>query len=169
MGSFYCYFFPVRAASISRLIARRLAVLCDLFDFGCTPSVLSRFAISEQYTRILQIIQICYRIWSMKTFSERVVELALMIPEGRVSTYGDIARAAGGGSMASRSITGILGKAYKAGQTNIPFHRIVYANGKAWFDGEHKERRLKLYKQEGIEVDAKGVIKDFQDKLFDFR
>ena len=34
---------------------------------------------------------------AMKTFSDRVVELALSIPKGRVSTCGAIARAAGGG------------------------------------------------------------------------
>ncbi len=105
----------------------------------------------------------------MKTFSERVVELALMVPEGMVTTYGAIAKAAGGGSMASRSVTGILGKAYMAGQKDIPFHRIVYSNGTVWIDAAHKEKRLKLYKKEGIEVDAKGVIKDFRDKLFEFK
>ena len=46
----------------------------------------------------------------MKTFSERVVELALSIPKGKVTTYGAIARAAGAGPMAAQSITSILGK-----------------------------------------------------------
>ncbi len=104
----------------------------------------------------------------MKTFSERAVEAALMIPEGMVTTYGRIAVAAGGGTMASRSITGILGKAYMAGQKNIPFHRIVYANGQVWIDDAHREQRLKLYKKEGIELDESGIIKDFRDKLFEF-
>jgi alkylated DNA nucleotide flippase Atl1 len=44
------------------------------------------------------------------SFSERVVAIALSIPPGRVATYGAIARAAGGGGMASQSITGILAK-----------------------------------------------------------
>lgn len=105
----------------------------------------------------------------MKTFNERVVELALMIPPGMVSTYGDIAKAAGGGSMASRSVTGILGKAYLAGQKNIPFHRIVYANGKPWIDDAHKAKRLALYKQEGIVLDQRGYIEHFRDKLFEFK
>jgi alkylated DNA nucleotide flippase Atl1 len=104
----------------------------------------------------------------MKTFSERAVEAALIIPPGMVTTYGRIAVAAGGGAMASRSITGILGKAYLAGQKDIPFHRIVYTNGKVWIDDAHKAKRMKLYKQEGIEVDNKGIIKDFRDKLFEF-
>jgi methylated-DNA-protein-cysteine methyltransferase-like protein len=66
----------------------------------------------------------------MKTFSQKVVELALSIPKGRVVTYGMLAHRAGGGVMASQSITNILGKAYMAGTKNIPWHRIVYAGGK---------------------------------------
>jgi methylated-DNA-protein-cysteine methyltransferase-like protein len=103
------------------------------------------------------------------TFSERVVRLALMIPAGKVTTYGRIAVAAGGGAMASQSVTNILGKAYMAGEKNIPFHRIVYANGKVWIDDVHREKRLRLYKKEGIIIDKKGLIQDFRDKLFEFK
>lgn len=103
------------------------------------------------------------------TFSERVVRLALMIPVGKVTTYGRIAVAAGGGAMASQSVTNILGKAYMAGEKNIPFHRIVYANGKVWIDDVHREKRLQLYKKEGIIIDKKGLIQDFHDKLFEFK
>lgn len=98
------------------------------------------------------------------TFSERVVRVALLIPKGKVATYGQIARAAGGGNMASRSVTGILAKAYFAGEKNIPFHRIVYANGKIWINDEYYKERMKRYKEEGIEVDERGRIKDFEEK-----
>ena len=47
------------------------------------------------------------------SFSERVLKIALSIPSGKVMTYGGIARKAGGGPMASQSITSILGKAYE--------------------------------------------------------
>lgn len=105
----------------------------------------------------------------MKTFSQKVVELALTIPAGRVTTYGHIARRAGGGSMASRSVTGILAKAYLAGATTIPWHRIVYANGQIWLDNEHAAERMRLYKKEKIELDAKGKIKNFEERLWDFK
>jgi methylated-DNA-protein-cysteine methyltransferase-like protein len=104
-----------------------------------------------------------------KTFSERVVEIALSVPRGRLTTYGRIARAAGAGPMASQSITGILSKAWGKGEKNIPFHRIVYANGTIWVNEEYRTKRMKLYKEEGIEVDKNGKIKDFHDKLFEFR
>jgi methylated-DNA-protein-cysteine methyltransferase-like protein len=104
----------------------------------------------------------------IKTFSDRVVEAALAIPKGKVSTYGRIARAAGAGPMASQSVTAILGRAYESGMKNIPFHRIVYADGHIWVDQKHRAARLKLYKQEGIELDSKDRIKDFRDRLFEF-
>jgi alkylated DNA nucleotide flippase Atl1 len=105
----------------------------------------------------------------MKTFSERVVEAARKIPKGKVTTYGRIALASGGGAMASQSITAILGKAYNGGITDIPFHRIVYADGHVWIDDAHAKKRLALYKQEGIELTEKGVIKDFRNKLYEFK
>ncbi|HEY4478136.1 MAG TPA: MGMT family protein [Candidatus Paceibacterota bacterium] len=103
------------------------------------------------------------------TFSERVVKIALSIPKGRVTTYGNISRAAGGGTMASQSITNILGKAYMAGEKDIPFHRIVYAGGKIWIDESHRKDRMALYKKEGIKIDAKNKIENFRDIVIEFK
>lgn len=103
-----------------------------------------------------------------KTFSERVLEIALSIPKGKVTTYGHIARAAGGGNMASQSITGILAKAWRAGSKKIPFHRIVYANGKVWINDEYYKERMKKYKTEKIKVNEKGIIVNFRDILMEF-
>jgi methylated-DNA-protein-cysteine methyltransferase-like protein len=105
----------------------------------------------------------------MLTFSERVVKIARSIPKGRVTTYGRIARAAGGGTMASQSITSILGKAWENGMKDIPFHRIVYADGRIWVDDKHRKTRMKLYKEEGIELDEKDRIKNFRDVLFELK
>lgn len=101
------------------------------------------------------------------TFSEKVVAIALSIPKGRVMTYGSIARAAGGGPMASQSITTILGKAYDKGEKRIPFHRIVYADGRVWVDEQHRDARLKLYTKEKIIINEKNRIRDFEMHLFD--
>lgn len=103
-----------------------------------------------------------------QTFSERVVKIALEIPKGRVTTYGRIARAAGAGPMASQSITTILGKAYEQGVKNIPFHRIVYSDGKVWLNDKYGKIRLALYKKEGIKLDKNNRIVDFRDILFEF-
>jgi methylated-DNA-protein-cysteine methyltransferase-like protein len=102
------------------------------------------------------------------SFSERVVSAALSIPKGRVTTYGRIARACGAGPMASQSITAILGKAYEQGIITIPFHRIVYANGKVWVNDEFAKKRMKLYKEEGIRISTNGIIENFNDIVFEF-
>ncbi|MDQ5928018.1 MAG: binding 1 protein [Patescibacteria group bacterium] len=102
------------------------------------------------------------------TFSERVLKAALSVPAGRVTTYGRLARAAGGGGMAAQSITSILGKAYDEGATNIPFHRIVYADGHIWIDPKHRAERLARYKKEKIKIDVNDKVEGFRDVLFEF-
>lgn len=105
----------------------------------------------------------------MSIFTDRVIKAALSIPKGRVTTYGRIARAAGAGPMASQSITSILGKAYDAGETRIPFHRIVYADGHIWVDARHRKKRLELYKKEGIVLDKHDKIMNFADIIWEFK
>lgn len=100
-----------------------------------------------------------------ETFSERVVRYALEIPKGRVTTYGRLARAAGGGTMASQSITSILWKAEQRGVKGIPYHRIVYADGRVWMSKEHRAERLKLYEKEKIKLDEDDRIIDFKKHL----
>jgi len=102
------------------------------------------------------------------SFSDRVVEAALSIPKGQVTTYGDLARAAGGPPMACRSVSGILAKATKKGVKDIPWHRIVYAEGRIWIDSDHHVQRMKLYKKEGIEVGSKGKIINFSQIRYTF-
>lgn len=101
-----------------------------------------------------------------KTFGARVVELALTIPKGRVTTYGDLARAAGGTPMTAQSVSGILSRAEENGVKGIPWHRIIYAHGHVWLPDEHREVRLALYKKEKIELDEKGRVVDFNDVRF---
>lgn len=104
----------------------------------------------------------------METFSDRVVKLALSVPSGKVTTYAALAKKAGGGGMAARSITGILGKAWDKGEKKIPFHRIVYSDGKIWTSPVHHKKRMALYKKEYITVDKQNRIVDFADKLHEF-
>jgi methylated-DNA-protein-cysteine methyltransferase-like protein len=99
-------------------------------------------------------------------FSKKVVELALSIPPGRVTTYGLLAVSAGGHPMLSRMITHILGKSDQVNQ--IPFHRIVYSNGKIWSDPKYDKWRADLYKKEGIKVDKNNKIVDFEKIIYTF-
>lgn len=99
-------------------------------------------------------------------FSQAVWELATAIPPGRVTTYGILAKRAGGGAQAARSITSILAKA--PNQRAIPFHRIVYADGRAWLTPSCEKERRKLFKKEGITLDERGYILNFEDVLYHF-
>lgn len=99
--------------------------------------------------------------FSPSGFSQRVYDLALSIPEGSVTTYGDLAKAAGGGAMAARSISRILGKA--PNPKVIPWHRIVYASGKVWFSPEQEKSRRRLYEREGITLTKNNTIENFEE------
>lgn len=99
------------------------------------------------------------------SFTQRIWELALDIPEGRVTTYGALARAAGGGGQAARSVSSILSKFPNQGA--IPWHRIVYAGGKVWLTPDCEDRRKELYATEGIYVNEKGIIQDFEEVFYD--
>lgn len=99
-------------------------------------------------------------------FSVRVWELATSIPHGRVTTYGILARVAGGGGQAARSVTSILGKAPNQGA--IPYHRIVYSGGKVWLSSRYEHERRELYELEGIMVNQRGVIQNFEEVVYYF-
>jgi methylated-DNA-protein-cysteine methyltransferase related protein len=101
-----------------------------------------------------------------ESFSARVWELATSIPPGRVTTYGILASAAGGGAIAARSITSILGKAPNQGA--IPYHRIVYAGGRVWLPAGHEAARLKCYRREGITITPANRIENFDDVVYYF-
>lgn len=101
-----------------------------------------------------------------RDFTQNVWRLAQSIPPGRVTTYALLAGSAGGHPMLSRMITSILSKC--PDQESIPYHRIVYSNGRVWLSPKSKSTRLKLYRREGIELDNNNRIIDFDNLVFTF-
>jgi methylated-DNA-protein-cysteine methyltransferase related protein len=99
-------------------------------------------------------------------FSQNVIKLARSIPPGRVTTYSQLAIAAGGAPILAQMITHILSKAPDA--DILPFHRIVYADGKVWLTPEYAKQRLKLYKKEGIRLDKNNRIINFEKVIYYF-
>lgn len=99
-------------------------------------------------------------------FSKKVVELALQIPPGRVTTYGLLAVAAGGHPILAQMVTSILGKSER--RDEVPWHRIVYSSGKIWTDPRVDKIRKKLYKAEGIKLDKNNKIIDFEKIIYTF-
>lgn len=100
-------------------------------------------------------------------FSQNVIRLANQIPPGRVTTYGLLAVSAGGHPILAQMITHILSKAPDSDK--IPFHRIVYSNGKVWISPKYEKKRLKLYQKEGIKLDKNNRILDFENLIYYFR
>lgn len=90
-------------------------------------------------------------------FFERVYAVVRQIPEGRVTTYGAIARAIG----AARSAR-MVGYAMNASHDDdtVPAHRVVNRNGlltgKFHFDGTNLMQQL--LESEGIEVVDNKVV-----------
>lgn len=85
------------------------------------------------------------------SFFDRVYEIVKQIPEGRVTSYGAIAKALGSGRSAR-----MVGWAMNAShsQEGIPAHRVVNRNGQ--LTGKHHFPGTNLMQQllenEGIEV-----------------
>ena len=89
--------------------------------------------------------------------NHRIWQVVAEIPEGRVCTYGDVARRAGLGRSARQ-----VGQALKrlpAG-SKIPWHRVVNAQGRISFptDSPAHDRQRRLLEAEGIEFSVKGRI-----------
>jgi methylated-DNA-[protein]-cysteine S-methyltransferase len=83
-----------------------------------------------------------------------VYDLLLKIPAGKVSTYGDLAKALGN-PQASRQVGRILGK--NPNPIKVPCHRVVMSDGKigGYFYGS--DRKKELLKKEGISFTDENV------------
>ncbi len=97
-------------------------------------------------------------------FFEKVYEVAKLIPEGRVTSYGAIARYLGAvrsARMVGYAMNGSVGK-------DVPAHRVV--NRKGLLTGKHHFEGTNLMQQllesEGIEV-IDNQIQDFKKVFWD--
>ena len=79
-----------------------------------------------------------------------VYDLLLKIPAGKVSTYGDLAKALGNPS-ASRQIGRILGRRFLVEDPiKVPCHRVVMSNGKIGGYAQGSDRKRQLLENEGV-------------------
>lgn len=92
----------------------------------------------------------------MTPFTEKVICIIQSIPEGKVMTYGGIARAAGS-PRAARQVVRILhsmSRKYK-----LPWHRVVNSKGKIALAEDEAVSTQRLYLLgEGVLFDDHGVI-----------
>lgn len=92
----------------------------------------------------------------MTPFTEKVISIIQSIPEGKVMTYGGIARAAGS-PRAARQVVRILhsmSRKYK-----LPWHRVINAKGMIALNEDESSSLQKLYLLgEGIIFNENGTI-----------
>lgn len=93
-------------------------------------------------------------------FHERVFAIVRTVPVGRVTTFGDVARALGW-ARAARQVGRAL-SALPGAETDVPWHRVVLANG-AVPCGPPQVTRLE---RDGVAVGASGNVTDFAQRRF---
>jgi methylated-DNA-[protein]-cysteine S-methyltransferase len=83
-----------------------------------------------------------------------VYDILVKIPEGKVTTYGDIAKALGKPG-ASRAIGRILNK--NPNPIVVPCHRVVMSDGSIGGYAFGKVRKKELLKKEGLRFAGDGI------------
>ena len=90
-------------------------------------------------------------------FHERVYAIVRRVPEGFVTTYGDVAEALG-----ARQVARQVGYALAAlsGRDDVPWHRVVNARGEVSPRAEPRFETIqrKLLEREGVAFDARGRV-----------
>jgi O-6-methylguanine DNA methyltransferase len=104
----------------------------------------------------------------METFYERVWKTMRRIPRGRVTTYGELARALH--TKAYRAVGGAC--RHNPYAPEVPCHRVVANGGEiGGFGGQTKGKNIKqkiaLLRKEGVRVQD-GRVADFNEVLFRF-
>lgn len=89
------------------------------------------------------------------TFPQRVWQIIASIPEGYVTTYGDVAKLAGS-PRAARQVGGVL-KRLPEGST-LPWYRVVNRHGMISLSGPDLQRQRQALLAEGVQVSGKGEI-----------
>lgn len=92
-----------------------------------------------------------------KSFKLKIEKLMAQLPDGKLTTYGDLATFAGS-PYAARVVGGIA----HFGNPDLPWHRLVNRFGglAAGFPGGRESQEAML-KQDGIEV-VEGIVSNFE-------
>ncbi|KAL7273339.1 hypothetical protein RUND412_003816 [Rhizina undulata] len=106
-------------------------------------------------------------------YQERVYALLKQIPQGRISTYKSLSDAL---NSSPRAVGGALRRNPFAPE--VPCHRVIAASGYVggfmgdWEkapSGVNCEKKLALLKEEGVEFDENGMLKDRSRWFNDFK
>lgn len=100
-----------------------------------------------------------------KNITQSIIDLVKMIPRGRVTNYGAIARCLGS-SRSARLVGWTL--SHHVEKSEVPAHRVVNRNG--LLTGRHHftppERMQQLLEKEGIQIKDNQVV-NFKEVFWD--
>jgi methylated-DNA-protein-cysteine methyltransferase-like protein len=87
--------------------------------------------------------------------TRRIIEALRAVPRGKVSSYRDIARAAGlpQGARQVVRVLHAMSESYR-----LPWHRIIRADGSVALEGPGRELQITLLRAEGIRVSRLGRV-----------
>jgi methylated-DNA-protein-cysteine methyltransferase-like protein len=83
----------------------------------------------------------------------RVYDIVRQVPRGKVTTYGDVAQLVGQGCDAR-----LAGYAMAACPDDVPWQRVINAQGKISVQGDSAQKQRMRLEAEGIEFDARSKI-----------
>ncbi len=83
----------------------------------------------------------------------RVYDIVRQVPRGSVTTYGDVAQLVGAGCDAR-----VVGYAMAACPADVPWQRVINAQGKISLKGENAQKQRLRLEAEGITFDQRGKI-----------
>ena len=101
-------------------------------------------------------------------FNQQVYSLCRKVPFGKVTTYGEIARALGCkgyqavGNALNKNMFGIWSC---NDERMVPCHRVVFSDGRVGGFALGTDTKIMILKKEGIEV-KNGKIIDFEKRMF---
>ena len=97
-------------------------------------------------------------------FEQRILGLLSMIPAGQVTTYAELAQAAGR-PKAARAVGNALNKNSDA--PNVPCHRVVKSNGQIGGYVRGIAQKVKYLANEGVII-TNGKVVDFKRIVYKF-
>lgn len=95
-----------------------------------------------------------------KTFREKVLGVVAKIPQGRVLSYGEVARRAGN-PKASRAVGNIMNKNR---DPKVPCHRVVRSDGSVGGFAYGSAKKIAILKKEGVAIKGGKVEKVFPSR-----
>jgi methylated-DNA-protein-cysteine methyltransferase related protein len=92
----------------------------------------------------------------MTEITQKIIQAIKAIPKGKVSSYRDVALAAGLPNGARQTVRVLHSLSEKF---DLPWYRVIRSNGSiALKEGEGRELQIQLLREEGVEFSQDGLV-----------